>query len=46
MVIIIHIGDMMGKKVLQGDLSASNAINVYGLSSGVYMLKLNESYGF
>lgn len=34
--------DMMGKKVLQGDLSASNAINVYGLSSGVYMLKLND----
>ena len=33
--------DMMGKKVLQGNLS-SGTIQVNGLSSGVYLLKLND----
>ena len=33
--------DMMGKKVLKGNLS-SGTIQVNGLSSGVYLLKLND----
>ncbi|HIO26164.1 MAG TPA: T9SS type A sorting domain-containing protein, partial [Flavobacteriaceae bacterium] len=33
--------DMMGKKVLEGNLSSS-AIQVNGLSSGVYLLQLND----
>ncbi|GGZ43477.1 hypothetical protein GCM10008088_00500 [Mesonia mobilis] len=36
-----QIFDMMGKKVLQGNLSSST-IQVNGLSSGVYLLKLND----
>ena len=36
-----QIFDMMGKKVLQGDLSSS-AIQINGLSSGVYLLQLND----